>query len=278
MPVPRVRVVAALSGFALAAAGAAIVPTAADAVDLNSGVVLSEVYGGGGNSGAQYANDFLELYNHGTTDVSVAGWSVQYTSATGTSWQSTPLTGTVPAGGYYLVKEGAGSGTGAPLPTPNDTGTIALSAANGKVALVNNSTALTGCAAACSSAAGVVDFLGFGTANDAAGTATPALSNTTSAQRTTSPFSNTGNNASDFVAAAPTPAGAVPPRRRRPPVVAPPRRHRNAFLAAPPSRTSRATASSPRSGAPRSARSPASSPPSARRAPRVSGCKRPPLT
>lgn len=208
MPVPRVRVVAALSGFALAAAGAALVPTAADAVDLSSGVVLSEVYGGGGNSGAQYANDFIELYNHGTTDVSVAGWSVQYASATGTSWQSTPLTGTVAAGGYYLVKEGAGSGTGAALPTPNDTGTIALSAANGKVALVDNSTALTGCAAACSSAAGVVDFLGFGTANDAAGTATPALTNTTSAQRTTSPFSNTGNNAGDFTAAAPTPAGA----------------------------------------------------------------------
>ena len=116
-----------------------------------------------------------------------AGWSVQYASSTGTSWQVTPLTGSVPAGGFYLIAEGAGAGNGAALPTPNATGTIALSRHRGKVALVNNATALTGCAATCDSAAGVVDFLGFGTANDAAGTPTPALTNTTSDQRTITP-------------------------------------------------------------------------------------------
>ena len=54
----------------------------------------------------------------------------------------------------------------------------------------------------------MVDFVGFGSANDAAGSPTPALSNSTSAQRTTSPFSNTGNNSADFTVGAPTPAGA----------------------------------------------------------------------
>jgi predicted extracellular nuclease len=208
MPVPRKTAAAGLAAFAMVAAGAAVLPTAAQAVDASSDVVLSEVYGGGGNSGAQYANDFIELYNHGTVAHSVAGWSVQYSSATGTSWQSTPLTGSIPAGGYYLIKEGSGSGTGAALPAPNDTGTLALSASNGKVALVNAATALTGCAAACSSAPGVVDFLGFGTANDAAGTPTPALTNSTSDQRTITPYTNTANNSHDFTAAAPTPAGA----------------------------------------------------------------------
>ena len=208
---------AGTAAAALALGGLALLSSGAGAVDLSSQVVISEVYGGGGNTGAQYTNDFIELYNNGSTPVSVAGWSVQYASSTGTSWQKTALTGTVPAGGFYLIAEGAGAGNGAPLPTPNDTGTIALSATSGKVALVNNSTALTGCAAACSSAAGVVDFLGFGTANDAAGTPTPALSNTTSDQRKLSPFSNTGNNANDFSQSPRRPRRpAAAPRRRRP--------------------------------------------------------------
>jgi predicted extracellular nuclease len=211
MPVPMRSTIAGLSVLALATVGAAAVASTAGAVDVASNVVISEVYGGGGNSGAPYANDFIELYNHGGTDQSLAGWSVQYASSAGTSWQVTKLTATVPAGGYYLIAEGAGAGNGAALPTPNDSGTIALSATSGKVALVNAATALTGCAAACDTAAGVVDFVGFGAANDAAGTPTPALSNSTSAQRTISPFSNTGNNAADFTVAAPTPAGAGTP-------------------------------------------------------------------
>jgi predicted extracellular nuclease len=200
--------IAVLAALALSTTGAALVPTVATAVDLSSNVVLSEVYGGGGNSGAQYTNDFIELYNNGTAAVDVSTWSVQYSSSAGTSWQLTKLTGSVPAGGYYLVQEGAGAGNGAALPTPNATGTIALSASAGKVALVNNQTALAGCAATCDSATGVVDFLGFGAANDAAGTPTPALTNSTSDQRKITPFSNTGNNANDFTQAAPTPAGA----------------------------------------------------------------------
>jgi len=209
MPVLNRSALAVVSALALVAAGAAtLLPKPAHAVDLASNIVISEVYGGGGNTGAQYQNDFVELYNHGTAAQSVAGWSVQYASSTGTSWQRTQLTGTVPAGGYYLVAEGAGAGNGAALPTPNDTGTIAMSATNGKVALVNNGTALSGCAATCDSASGVVDFVGFGSANDAAGSPTPALSNSTSAQRTISPFSNTGNNSADFTVGAPTPAAA----------------------------------------------------------------------
>jgi uncharacterized protein len=29
-------------------------------------IVISQVYGGGGNSGAQYTHDFVELFNRGT--------------------------------------------------------------------------------------------------------------------------------------------------------------------------------------------------------------------
>jgi len=174
------------------------------AVDTASSVVISEVYGGGGNSGAPFNKDFIELFNRGGADVDLSTWSVQYASATGTSYQVTALTGTIPAGGFYLIAE-AGGATGAALPASDATGTLALSASNGKVALVSGSATALGCGTTCSSASGVVDFVGYGSANDAAGTATPALNNTTSAQRTTSPLADTGNNAADFVVGAPTP-------------------------------------------------------------------------
>ncbi|MCE4282316.1 lamin tail domain-containing protein, partial [Xanthomonas hortorum] len=69
----------------------------------NAQVVISQVYGGGGNSGATFRSDFIELHNTGSSTVSLDGWSVQYASAAGSSWQVTPLAGNVPAGGYYLV-------------------------------------------------------------------------------------------------------------------------------------------------------------------------------
>ncbi len=197
----------------LAVLGASLAATEpAHAVDTSSAVVISEVYGGGGNSGAQYRNDFIELYNKSASPVSVAGWSVQYASATGTSWATTPLTGSIAPGAYYLVAEGAGANAGAPpLPPADATGSIAMSASSGKVALVTSTVALSGCAAACSSATGVLDFVGFGTANDAAGGhPTPGLSNTTSANRRITPFTNTGDNANDFTIEAPTPKAAAP--------------------------------------------------------------------
>ena len=125
-------------------------------------VVISQVYGGGGNSGATYRNDFVELYNAGTVAVSLNGWSVQYTSATGTTWQVTLLTGSISPNGYYLVQQSAGTGGTTALPTADATGTIAMSATTGKVALVTNATVLAG---ACPIAEGVSDFVGYGGAD-----------------------------------------------------------------------------------------------------------------
>ena len=91
-------------------------------------VVISQVYGGGGNSGATYKNDFIELFNRGTAPVSLNGWSVQYASSTGTTWSKTILTNVVlQPGQYYLVQEAVGTGGTVNLPTPDATGTIAMS-------------------------------------------------------------------------------------------------------------------------------------------------------
>jgi hypothetical protein len=169
-----------------------------------SQVVISQVYGGGGNSGSVYTHDFIELFNRGNTAVDLTGWSVQYASATGTTWSRTNLgSHTLQPGQYYLIQQAAGSGGTTPLPTPDATGTIAMAATNGKVALVNTTTTLSG---ACPTDASIVDFVGFGTANcyEGAG-ATPVLSNTTAAIRADNGCTDTDDNAADFTTGAPTP-------------------------------------------------------------------------
>jgi DNA/RNA endonuclease G (NUC1) len=172
-------------------------------------VVISQVYGGGGNSGATFRNDFIELYNRGDAPVSLAGWSVQYASSSGTSWQVTPLSGSIPAGGYYLVQQAAGTGGTTSLPTPDATGTIPMSATAGKVVLAQQTTALAG---SCPAGTAVIDRVGFGGTNcavDWLGNA-PTLSNTTAALRANGGCTWSGNPAADFVAPAPAPA----PRNR----------------------------------------------------------------
>ncbi len=143
-------------------------------------VVISEIYGGGGNSGATYVNDFIELYNPTSSAVSLNGWSVQYASATGSFTQSTPLSGSIPAYGFYLIQEAAGTGGTTALPSPDATGTIAMSGTTGKVALVNSSTSL---GSSCTGSS-VVDLASYGSGVSCSETApTAMLSNTTSAER-----------------------------------------------------------------------------------------------
>jgi len=121
-------------------------------------VVVSQIYASGGLTGASYSRDFVELHNNGTVPVSLDGLSVQYTpSASGYAWSATPLAGTLPPGGYFLVAE-AGGAVGAPLPAPDLTGSIALSPAGGKVALVSTLVALS---ATCPTV-GVLDLVGYG--------------------------------------------------------------------------------------------------------------------
>lgn len=179
-------------------------PESASAV--STSVVISQVYGGGGNSGATYKNDFIEIFNRGTTAVDLTNWSVQYASYNGTTWNKTILSGTIEPGEYYLIQENKGSGGSVDLPTPDAIGAISMSAERGKVALVNNSTSLTG-----SCPTGVIDFVGFGSANCYETAATPALTNTTAALRKNNGCTETDNNAADFTTGSPAPRNSSSP-------------------------------------------------------------------
>ncbi|GLY35960.1 endonuclease [Amycolatopsis sp. NBRC 101858] len=195
--------VAVASGLVLGgvAAPAAFAAPSADAV-------IAEVYGGGGNSGATLTNDFVELANHGTAATSVDGFSVQYlpgSPSASSTWQVTQLAGSVAPGGRYLVAEGKGSGGTVALPTPDATGTIAMSATAGTIALVSGTTALT-CktAADCAADPRIKDLVGFGAATVREGAPTAAPANATSVARGAS-LADTDDNAADFTVGDPTP-------------------------------------------------------------------------
>jgi uncharacterized repeat protein (TIGR01451 family) len=176
-------------------------------------VVISQIYGGGGNSGSTLKNDFIELFNRGNAAVDVTGWSVQYTSASGTTWQKTDLSGTLASGQYFLVQEAQGSGGTASLPTPDLIGTLALSATAGKIALANNNT-LIASGTACPSGASVIDLVGFGSnANCFEGTGpSPAPSAPHAILRMENGCKDSDNNSSDFSAGIPIPRNSATSR------------------------------------------------------------------
>lgn len=167
----------------------------------NARLVVSQVYGGGGNAGATYTNDFIELFNAGPVSISLAGWSVQYAAATSATWQVTPLTGSIGPGRRFLIAQAAGSGGTTALPSAEVTGVIALGASSGKVALVRGTAALAG---NCPTSSDVVDLVGYGTADCREGNAAPAPSATLAILRSNG-CSDTNDNAADFTLASPTP-------------------------------------------------------------------------
>jgi len=197
----------------------------------NAQVVISQIYGGGGNTGATYSNDFIELYNRGTTAQSLNGWSVQYASANGTTWFSTQLPNvTLQPGKYYLIQQSAGATPSLSLPTPDlnaltcgctyNTATppalittgIAMSGSNGKVVLSSSNVAE---AIADPTGAQIIDKVAYGTTStsgfEGTGPTGIALTNTTAAFRVNSGCTDTNNNAADFVVLTPSPKNTASP-------------------------------------------------------------------
>ncbi|OGX85800.1 hypothetical protein BEN47_14520 [Hymenobacter lapidarius] len=179
-------------------------------------VVISQVYGGGGNTGATIKQDFIELFNRGTTPVDLSSYTLQYTSAAGTfsvaaNTSFTQLSGIIQPGKYLLVQEAAGTGGTTNL-MPDITGFIPLSGTAGKVALANNSTAVTATAGPNSTfSSNVVDFVGYNTTATSYEGANPvaALTNTTAAIRAGNGCTDGNNNGADFATGAPTPRNSA---------------------------------------------------------------------
>ncbi len=178
-------------------------------------VVISQVYGGGGNTSATYTNDFIELFNPTNAAINLAGYSLQYASATGSSWSNkVDLVGTIQPGKYFLVGLSSGGAVGIALPTPDQTGVINMSGTAGKVALLNITTqigAITCPVTDAAFATTLVDFVGYGTtANCFEGTGSaPAPSNTTSVSRLFSGCIDYNSNNVDFTSGTPNPRNSA---------------------------------------------------------------------
>ena len=173
--------------------------------------MISQLYGGGGNAGATYQNDYVELYNRSTTAVDLAA---------GRCSTRRPLampgmrTGSRSAersalAEYYLVSLASGGANGAALPPANISGQINMSGTSGKIALVNSFDGLVG---NCPTAdPHVMDFVGYGSADCREGVATaPAPGNTTSIFRAGNGSVDTNNNGSDFATGVPAPRQTAP--------------------------------------------------------------------
>jgi len=185
---------------------------------VSSNIVISQVYGGGGNSGATLRNDFVELFNLGGSTVSVSGWTVQYAPATGSSWSRATLSGSIEPGEYYLLQLRQGTGGTTNLPSPDATASINLSLSSGKVALVSNPTSLSG---SCPMGSSVVDFVGYGTANCSEGSTAPTLSNTTAIRRDNGGCEDTDSNSSNFSTITPSPRNSSTAKNLCAPVITP---------------------------------------------------------
>jgi len=179
-------------------------------VPRNSPVVISQFYGSGGNAGAVYQNDYVELYNRSSEVVDVTGWSLQYAAATGSGWDfnKTPLGGPIGPGEYYLVQL-AGGATGSPLPAANTTGPINMSGTSGKIAIVDSFDALLGDCP--TSNPHLLDLVGYGAATcGEGGTKAPALSASTADFRINGGATDTDRNFEDFVSLAANPRRTAP--------------------------------------------------------------------
>jgi len=200
--------------FPVLALCAALLLAAGGAQGASSDVVVSQVYAGGGNSGASFTNDYVELLNRGSSAVDLSGWTVQYATAAGTTWQATALSGSIQPGRYYLVQLASSAAVGAPLPAPDATGTSNLAASGGKVALVRDTAPLAcgATAGSCSALPLVADLVGYGSAADYEGSGpAPALTNTTAAVRAGAGCVDTDVNSADFAAGTPTPRNGSSP-------------------------------------------------------------------
>lgn len=154
-------------------------------------VVISEVYGGGGNKDATLTHDFIELYNPTDSDIDVTGWTADYIAASGNSGGKAALEGVVPAGGYFLIQQAKGNGGDTALPQPDVESGVAMSKSQGSVVLAGAN-------------GEQIDAVGYGAAAVEEGTAADATGSATSVSRDAN-GTDTDDNSADFTVGQPSP-------------------------------------------------------------------------
>ncbi|WP_027387905.1 lamin tail domain-containing protein [Chryseobacterium gregarium] len=180
-------------------------------------IVISEIYGGGGDAGSTLINDYIILKNTGSETVSLRGATLQYADSNGifTQYHTLPDIA-LSSGQSYLIQEGSGGGGISNLPAPdfmagniltfdgsqNSSAGLDLNMASGKIVLADNALQVTN-----ADDPNVIDLVNYGTSVQFAGT-NAALS-PTAATAFKRVFENTADNVADFIIAPVNPVNST---------------------------------------------------------------------
>jgi hypothetical protein len=184
-----------------------------------NGLVISQIYGGGGLSTSLWNRGYVELFNRTSAPISLKNVALHYAgpiSEFGLA-ASMPSDAIVPPGGYYLVGF-LGGQAGLDLQCDTNGLPVGVLPVNGKLALVRAIIEESGDAAAqkmgcgsmdagtCVGNARVIDVVGYGVTTDHEGPSTASSPSTRTALfRKDAGCTDTGDNKADFDVAAPAP-------------------------------------------------------------------------
>ena len=173
-------------------------------------IVVSQIYAGAGSATASpYRSNYVELHNTGDQPVSLDGWSLQYNpSATASNWQRSSLSGSIPAGGYFLIATGSPTSGLAALPTPDLQSGLNLLASTGRLAVVSENRILSG-----QCPAGARDRVIYGSAVRCTSAAALAAPGRDALLRGQDGCLDSGTDSADFSVGAPAPRNSKSPAK-----------------------------------------------------------------
>lgn len=111
---------------ALAAATMIFAPMAHVVRAETHGVVISAMYPGGGNTGATYTHDYIEIFNASDVPVDITGWTVQYSNPVSAHWQKTFLPEIMLLPGQYLLARQDDGPNGTVAPPADAQGSVGM--------------------------------------------------------------------------------------------------------------------------------------------------------
>jgi hypothetical protein len=190
--------------------------TAQSTADPN--IRISQIYTRGGESGATFQNDYVELFNRGNVDVDISGWSLNISNFSGVppniQYSATNIklfssTGNIMSPGAHLLIKFGGSGTNGQPITISDINLnpFPLSDTGGQIVLLAKDKTLpfSYCPAAPDLTGVVVDYVGYGIAICYEGTVTLAPPPDKALWRIGGGCTDNNDNLADFSFAIPNP-------------------------------------------------------------------------
>ena len=167
----------------------------------NAPVVISKVYGGGGNGASGFNSDFAEIFNRSDAPVNLNGWSFQsarITDVPGFVSRICLLSGVINPGEYRLIRTNQSSAVGAAIPLADFIAEplFGMESSFGRVVLVST----TNLVGTNYTRGDVVDLVGYGTGVGSFEGVAPVgtLSDILYAQRKSGGCQDSNQNAIDF--------------------------------------------------------------------------------